>query len=172
MEEKISEAIIYADLQQQVVEGESLSEVERITEEFERHELGERQHLKDYKEIAEKTKNPMVKYLLNLIISDEEKHHGITHAMASTLRASLGWKAPSGEFGGLYDVIEEKEQLLKLTKEFIELEKSGISSYKEMLKRSEGYYRGLFALLLQMMIQDSEKHVYILSFLKGLLEEK
>ncbi|MFQ5917920.1 MAG: hypothetical protein ACE5I0_08945, partial [Candidatus Binatia bacterium] len=51
-----------------------ISAVEQLMNEFEHHEDQEGEFVTQYKEIAEKSKNPLIKFLLNLIISDEEKH--------------------------------------------------------------------------------------------------
>ncbi|MBI4489739.1 MAG: hypothetical protein HY694_11690 [Deltaproteobacteria bacterium] len=148
-----------------------ISEVERIANEFETHEIQEAKFTQSYKEIADKSKNSLVKFLLRLIISDEEKHHAVIHAIVSTLKGDLTWTKPEDAIRGLYNLREEKEELLKLTEDFIQLEKEGINEYKELIKASKGYYRGLFVLLLQSMIRDSEKHMEILEFLKQRLKE-
>lgn len=148
-----------------------ISEVERIANEFETHESQEAKFTQTYKEIAEKSKNPLVKFLLRLIISDEEKHHAVIHAIVSTLKGDLTWTKPEDSIRGLYNLREEKEELLKLTEDFIQLEKEGIKEYKDLIKACKGYYRGLFVLLLQSMIRDSEKHMEILEFLKQRLIE-
>jgi len=150
---------------------QEISEVERLMNEFEAHEGGEKQLLQRYKEIAEKSNNALIKFLLRLIISDEERHHAVTHAMVSTLRGDLTWTRPEDAIRGLYDLGEGREELLKLTEKFIEVEKEGIEEYKKLIKGSRHYYRGLFGLLLQSMIRDSEKHVEILEFLRQRLKE-
>ncbi|MCH7914674.1 MAG: hypothetical protein IH856_16850, partial [Deltaproteobacteria bacterium] len=68
---------------------------------------------------------------------------------------------------------EEKEnkELLKVTADFIKHEKEGIKDYKKLMKSSKGYYYGVFVLLLQSIIRDSEKHVEILEFLRRRLEK-
>ena len=152
-------------------ESPEISAVERLMNEFEAHEDGEKQLLHRYKETAEKSNNPLIRFLLRLIISDEEKHHAVTHAMVSTLRGDLTWTKPEEAIRGLYELGEGKEELLKLTEDFIEVEKEGIEEYKKLIKTSKGYYRGLFVLLLQSMIRDSEKHVEILEFLQQRLKE-
>lgn len=152
-------------------ESPEISEVERLMNEFEAHESQEGEFVKRYKEIAEKTENPVVRFLLRLIVSDEEKHHAATCAIVATLKGDLTWTKPEGALHGLYDLGEEKEELLSLTEDFIQLEKQGIRDYKELIKASKGYYRGLFVVLLQSMIRDSEKHVEILEFLRQRLKE-
>lgn len=149
----------------------AISEVERLANEFEAHESREQEFLKRYKDLAGKTDNRMVKLLLRMIISDEEKHHAITHAMASTLKGDLAWTSPADAIRGLYDLKAEKESLLGLTDEFIRVENEGIDEYRLLIKESKGYYRDLFALLFRSMIRDSEKHVEILQFLREALRK-
>ncbi|MFQ5903320.1 MAG: ferritin family protein [Candidatus Binatia bacterium] len=152
-------------------ESPGVSEVERIMNELEAHEGQEEKFTRRYKEIAGKSKNPFVRFLLQLIISDEEKHHAVTHAMVSTLKGGLTWTKPEGAISGLADLEGEKDELLKITEDFIKLEKGGIKEYRRLIKRSKGYYQGLFVLLIQSMIRDSEKHVEILEFLRQRLKE-
>ncbi|TAJ85199.1 hypothetical protein EPO44_16515 [bacterium] len=150
---------------------EEISEVERLMNEFEVHEGQEGKFVQRYKEIAEKSENPLIKFLLRLIVSDEEKHHAITHAMVSTLKGDLTWTKPAAAIRGLYELGKGKEELLKLTEDFIKVEKEGIEEYKKLIKTSKGYYGGLFALLFRSMVHDSEKHVEFLEFLRQRLKE-
>ncbi len=164
---------VYAMCAQEVREpgSDELSEVERLMNEFEVHEGYESDFTQRYKEISEKTANPLIRFLLRLIVADEEKHHAVTHAMASTLRGDLTWTKPEDAISGLYEMSESKEELLRLTEDFLEVEKRGIAEYKRLIKASKGYYQGLFSLLLRTMVHDSEKHVDILEFLRQRLKE-
>ena len=157
--------------QLQEADSEALSAVERLMEEFESHEAQEKKFADRYGEIAEESKNPLVKFLLQLIIADERKHHEITHAMVSTLRGTLTWTRPKDAIRDLADSGGKKGELLRLTEEFIQLEKEGIGEYKKLIKESKGYYRDLFVLLFQSMIRDSEKHKEILEYLRRRLKE-
>ena len=139
--------------------------------EMENHDLKEGDFIRSYKEIAQKTKDSSIKFLLQMIVSDEEKHHAVIHAMASSLKGSLTWTKPQDALPSGGEVGEERGELLKLTAEFIKHEKEGIKETKQLMKESKGYYRGLFPLLLQMMVYDSEKHVAVLDFLHKRLKE-
>lgn len=152
-------------------ESPEISSVELLVNGFEAHEMQEGRFVQRYKEIAERSGNPLIQFLLRLIISDEEKHHAIIHAMVSTLRGDLFWTRPEGAIRGLHDLGQEKEGLLGLTGQFIRVEKEGIKEYKKLIRASKGYYRNLFVLLLQSMIYDSEKHISILEFLRERLRE-
>jgi bacterioferritin (cytochrome b1) len=150
---------------------EEISEVERIMNEFEAHESQEGKFTRRYYEVAERSKNPLVKFLLGLIVSDEEKHQAVTHAMVSTLKGALTWTKREGAIEGFYELGQERDELLRLTEDFIRLERDGIREYKKLIKTSGQYYQGLFGLLLEMMIRDSEKHMEILEFLRQKLKE-
>ncbi len=148
-----------------------ISEAEQLMNEFEAHDGKEGEFIRCYKEIAEKSNNPLIKFLLQLIISDEEKHHAVIHAMASSLRGGLTWSKPWDAIPSLGELDEERRKLLKLTWDFIEHEKEGIREFKKLVKSSKGYYQGLFALLLKLIIHDSKKHVEVLEFLRQRLRE-
>ncbi|MGH7770549.1 MAG: hypothetical protein ACREQP_24110 [Candidatus Binatia bacterium] len=148
-----------------------ITEVERLLNEFESHETQEREFLRQYKEIAGDVRQPLIKFLLQLIISDEEKHHAVTHAMVATLKGDLNWTKPEDAIRGLYDLDGKKKELLAGTEQFIRTEKQGIQECKTLAKVSRRYYKGLFALLMGCMVHDSKKHVRILEFLRDRLRE-
>src|SRR3954463_3956274 len=105
---------IYAMMGKDIGEHDTseISEVERLVNELEAHEHQEGKFLKRYKEMAAKSDNRMIKFLLQMIVSDEEKHHAITRAMTATLKADLSWTHPENAMRGLYDLKGEKEKLL------------------------------------------------------------
>ena len=51
------------------------SEVERLMKEFESHETHEAVYVRRYREMFQRMQNPLVKFLLEVILADEEKHH-------------------------------------------------------------------------------------------------
>jgi len=143
-----------------------ISPVERLLNEFETHEAKEEESLKHYRKLLSKTPNPVTRFLLQLIISDEEKHRAVIHAMVATLRGSLMWTKPEGSLQGAADLAEANGQLRVSTDALIELEKEGIRECKTLVKESSGYYHGVFKILLDSMIRDSEKHIELLQYLK------
>jgi rubrerythrin len=148
-----------------------ISPVERLLNEFEAHEAKEEKSLEQYRKLLGRMLNPVTRFLLQLIISDEEKHRAVIHAMIATLRGSLTWTKPEGNLEGLADLGETNGQLRVSTDAFIELEKEGIRECKILVKDSSGYYHGVFKILLDSMIRDSEKHIELLEFLKEHLKE-
>ena len=143
-----------------------VSPIERLLNDFEAHELKEEKSIDDYKRLLKVMPNPMTKFLLQLIISDEEKHRAVVHAMVSTLKGSLTWTKPEASLEGGEDLGSANSELRSVTDAFIELEKEGVRECKALMKESSGYYHGVFKVLLDSMIRDSEKHIELLEFLK------
>ena len=149
-----------------------ISPVERLLNEFEAHEAKEEKSLEQYRTLMRGLPNPATKFILQLIISDEEKHRAVIHAMVATLKGSLTWTKPEGSLEGTADLSVLNGRLRSSTEEFIELEKEGIKECKTLMKESSGYYHGVFKILLDSMMRDSEKHIELLEFLKASLTEK
>jgi bacterioferritin (cytochrome b1) len=145
---------------------EGISPIERLLNEFEAHEAKEEKSIEIYKKTLGEMANPMTRFLLQMIVSDEEKHRAVIHSMVATLKGSLTWAKPAGSLEGGGDVAGVNGRLRAATEEFIRIEKEGIKEYKTLLKESGGYYHGLFKILLGSMMRDSEKHVELLEFLK------
>ena len=148
-----------------------ISPVERLLNEFEAHEAKEEKSLEQYPKLLSTMPNPVTRFLLQLIVSDEEKHRAVIHAMVATLRGSLMWNKPEGSLEGTADLAVTNGQLRVSTDAFIELEKEGIRECKTLVKESSGYYHGVFKILLDSMIKDSEKHIELLEFLKENLKD-
>lgn len=150
---------------------EGISPVEQLLNEFEAHEAAEEKALEHYRNALGSMPNPMTRFLMQLIVSDEEKHRAVIHAMAATLRGSLTWSKPAGSLEGTEDIGAINDKLRGVTDEFIALEKQSVKEYKALAAESSGYYHGLFKILLDSMVRDSEKHIEILEFLRKTLKD-
>ncbi len=168
MEELADVNVIYDWLKS----GNEISAIERLLNEFEAHENKEEKSLEQYRSVIGDIKNPVNRFVLQLIVSDEEKHRAVVHAMVATLKGSLTWTKPAGSLEGDPDSTAANRKLLAISAEIIKLEREGIKEYKTLLKASEDYYHGLFKILLSAMIRDSEKHAELLEFLRERLKEQ
>ncbi len=167
------EALIFGSEGLQRRQASDISEIEKLMNQFDAHEDLEGEFVQRYREIKEKSQNPLIKFLFQLIISDEEKHRATIHAIATTLKADITWTHPEDALRGFSELNKDTEnkELLNITMDFIQHEKEGIKEYKKLSKSSKNYYRGLFNLLLKSIIRDSEKHVEILDFIRRRLKE-
>ena len=145
---------------------------EHIVNQFFAHEKKEQEFLVEYRAIVNRHDNPLVKFLLKLIIADEEKHHNVVSTITSALQADLTGINNGTDMPRLGSISEEKkDDLLRLTGEFIKAEKETIIEYEALMKKSQGYHKGLLVLLLRTIIHDSEKHLMILNFIDEKLKE-
>lgn len=142
------------------------SQAERLLNELEAHEQKEEKFIEGYRKILADVRNPVTCFVIQMVLSDEEKHRGVIHSMVSTLKGSLTWTKPEGTLEGAADDAAINRELLAVTDQFIEVEKSGIREYKLLLKDIVDYYQGLFGILVSSMIRDSEKHVELLEFIR------
>ncbi len=79
---------------------EGISPIERLLNEFEAHEAKEEKSLEIYKKSLGEIANPMTRFVIQMIVSDEEKHRAVVHAMVATLKGSLTWTKPAGSLEG------------------------------------------------------------------------
>ena len=145
-----------------------ISPIEQLLNELQTHEAKEQRSIDDYKLLMDAVHNPRAKFLLQLIISDEEKHRAMIHAMITTMKGSLTWTKPEGalEAG---DQATVNNHLQAATEQLIHEEREGIRECKALSNRTARYYQGVFSVLLDAMARDSEKHVELLEFLKQTL---
>src|SRR5215467_6743255 len=117
------------------------SEVERLMNEFESHEMHEAVYVRRYRELFLRLQNPLVKFLLELILADEEKHHTVLQSMTSTLKGAVTWTRFENALEGLYNLGQQKDEILKVTEEFIRAEKKEIVEYRKLMRATKRYYQ-------------------------------
>lgn len=148
------------------------SAFERMLSQFAAHEKTEHVFLDEYREVLARHDNPLVKFLLQFIIADEDRHHEVMRTLTSALQTDLTGINTGVAMPRLGVISEsEKDDLLAMTGDFIKEEKATIKDYQSLLKQSQGYHKGLLALMLKTIIHDSEKHVMILEFIDEKLRE-
>ena len=79
---------------------EEVSPVEKLLNEFEAHEAKEAWSIDYYKKTLSRMPNSVTRFLMQLIVSDEEKHRAVIHAMVATLKGSLTWTKPADSLEG------------------------------------------------------------------------
>lgn len=72
-----------------IPESPEFSSVQRLMNEFQSHASHEQGWLSSYQEIARETVDPLIRFLLGLIVADEERHHELMGRMISKLKDEL-----------------------------------------------------------------------------------
>ena len=155
-----------------VPESPEFSSVQRLMNEFQSHADHEQEWLASYETIAKEASDPLIRFLLGLIVADEQRHHELTSRMITKLKDELAWTRAEGLSRRVYAKGVKRTRLLSSVERFLEAERKGIKEYGALKKASQGLYRDVFALLYTTMIHDSHKHIGILEFLRGKLSAK
>lgn len=155
-----------------IPESPEFSSVQRLMNEFQSHASQEERWLSRYQEIANETSDPQIRFLLGLIVADEEKHHELTARMISKLKDELAWTRSTGNARRASESAEKAKGLMASVEKFLDAERRAINEYERLKKESQGLYRNVFALLYTTMIHDSRKHLDILKFLRLKLKDR
>jgi hypothetical protein len=155
-----------------IPESPEFSAVQRLMHEFQTHESDEARWLAIYRKLAHESEDPLIRFLLNLIIADEERHHEIISHIVSGLEDELA--LTSSEKGVVKPPEQDKraKDFLATVERLLVVERDGIGEYEKLVKTTEGFHQDLFGMLCRTMIQDSLKHIGILDFLKLKLREQ
>lgn len=145
---------------------------ERLLLLFEAHTAAEADTLATYRRLVEASGDSLTGFIVRLIIDDEERHHELLDRMIVSLRrAQLGTFWPQVMPTDTAPPWAELDELIATTRARIREERRGISELRRIARQDDRLYSGLFAVLLQTMIRDSEKHELLLRFLLKRLED-
>lgn len=154
-----------------VPESPEFSSVQRLMNEFQSHARHEERWLEEYRQAAQESTDPLIRFLLELIVTDEMRHHELTNRMITKLKDELAWTRAEGTTRRRDVGQAKKKSLLASVERFLDAEREGIEKYEQLKETSHGLYRDVFALLHSTMIHDSQKHIGILEFLRQKLQE-
>ena len=152
-------------------ESPEFSAVQRLMHEFQTHENEEGRWLSIYKKVADGSQDPLIRFLLSLIIADEARHRELMGRMVSLLKDDLAWTRAEVSTSENRKAEKNDAKLLAMVGRFLEMERRGIREYEKLIRTSQGFHQGLFTLLCKTMIHDSLKHIGILEFVGLKLRE-
>ncbi|MBI4491867.1 MAG: universal stress protein, partial [Chloroflexi bacterium] len=146
--------------------------LQRMLDALGAHIAAETDSLAAYRQLAETIPDPMVALLLRLVIDDEERHHRLLARMAGSLCSDLRWaRAAEALPTGPARRGEMAAEAVAALEAFIQEEQEGARHLRHLACQEAHFHDGLFALLLEVMAMDSEKHERVLHFvLERLLE--
>ena len=82
-----------------IPESPEFSSVQRLMNEIQSQTIQEERWLSRYREIARESTDPLIRFLLGLIVADEERHHELTSRMISKLKDELSSSRPGNPLG-------------------------------------------------------------------------
>ena len=141
----------------------------RITHAFEAHVREETLFLQAYEELCQSVEDPGTRFLIDLILEDERRHHDLFRELADAARSLEPGK------GGLVapdPSPEEARRILEPTQRFLEAELEDRRHLRELAKELDGTADSLWRLLIELMDLDTRKHVAILEHLEQRLRDR
>lgn len=147
------------------------SPVERLFAQLEAHERDEAEVLKDYEAAAKGAPDAGFRYLMGLVLEDEERHHRLSQAMADEVGNSLIWLHNEQPLPDVKPTPEARQSLLAQTEQFLRIERQGEQQLAELHHQVKDLHAGLLELIVDMMRADTHKHIRILEYIKKHLHD-
>ena len=139
--------------------------VERLQLVIETHAAGEEDHIAGYRRLGTLSGDLVTGMLVDLVLEDEERHHGLLRRMAARLRDDIEMTRSTASLPASAPPENTSATLLALTREYAEDERKGARVLRGLAKQASGLYGGVFSLLLETMARDSEKHERVMRFI-------
>jgi rubrerythrin len=145
---------------------------ERLVRALEAHASAEAHDLADCQALVQRSDDPYVKLLFDLIIDDQQRHQALLQSMVRHLQdgseaASMPTVNSSGDSPQLSTV-----ELAAALRDLIRNDHEGARHLRHIGRQDTTVYDGLYSLLLEAIARDSEKHAVILRFLLARLERR
>ncbi len=131
------------------------------------HIATERGLLEEYSDIADGTESKAFRYLVNLLIEDEIRHHRIFSELAESLETIALMKAKEPTVPFIDFVHADRDAVFEATERLLEHEREDARELKRLQRefRDTKDY-SLNSLLVELMQRDTQKHIAILRFVR------
>ncbi|MGD0084691.1 MAG: hypothetical protein ABSD78_16090 [Acidimicrobiales bacterium] len=129
------------------------------------HAKSEEHAQSEYRSIADSTPEHDVRFLIELILEDEIRHHRLIAQLSDALRSlvkgandpPIPWLSPQ----------RPRPELLAATKEFLAAERDDLKELKRLQKELRPVEdTTLWALVVRLLVLDTGKHIEILRFIE------
>ncbi len=129
------------------------------------HIVQERGILAEYVNAAKETESEALAYLINLLIEDERRHHGLFKQLAQSLKSDAELRSGSPEVPRMDFDRENRAEVLEVTGRLLKREENDLRELKRLRKElSDVKDTTLWGLLVELMERDTDKHIAILRF--------
>lgn len=125
--------------------------------------LDEYQTLADDDEIP-----PAFAYLARIILDDEVRHHRIFDDLAENMRQMVEASDDRSPIPSLRGLHTDRVRIQRLTEKLLEVERGDERELKDLAKRLKDFEKvTLWGLLIEIMLDDTRKHIKILRFIQA-----
>jgi hypothetical protein len=143
------------------------SPLERLQDTFTAHVGAETATVTAYRQLADTAQDPVLALLMQMVVDDEARHHGLLDRMAARLKASLEWtKVARALPTGAEDTGAPTPGLVAGLETYAQQDEEGARHLRRLAAEHADLYDGLFGLILETMALYSDKHARILRYLE------
>jgi hypothetical protein len=138
----------------------------RLVEHLARHGKDEGAMLERYQHFADTSPSAATRYLVKLLMEDEHRHHRILAEIANAAAWGWGDNSPEPAVPDLHGHAAETPEMVAATRELLAAEEEDKRELDRLKHELKPYAdTTLWALLVDLMILDTEKHARILRFI-------
>jgi len=122
---------------------------------------------------ANEDRSSAFRYLAAMILEDERRHHQTFADLAETIRAMGELRSDDDPIPRVSGLRHDKEAILALTERLLAVERGDAKELKKLAKDLKSFEdTTMWVLLVDLMRDDTEKHIKILKFIRDQAKEK
>lgn len=140
-------------------------DTEELVTRVARHGAEEGALLAEYARLVATASSPAVRYLMELILADERRHHRTLAEMATAMAWGHFGSGPATATPALDGAASLDEELARATRRLLEHERQDHTELVRLRRNLRPYaHTTMWTLLVDLMIADTDKHQQILAF--------
>jgi len=124
--------------------------------------------LAEYQQIAEdESTSPAFRYLAQMILADEHRHHALFDDLATTIRQTAEFRDEDMPIPSLAGLRRDRDRIADITERLLKSERDDSRSLDDLRKKLKDVRdTTLWDLLVEIMQHDTDKHIKILRFVR------
>ena len=138
------------------------------------HGQAEGEILAEYQTLAnDEDMSPAFRYLARLILDDEVRHHQIFDDLAASMKAQLDHDYDEQPIPSLRGFHADEFRIKRVTDDLLRIEREDLRELKEFSKQLKEFRTvSLWTFLIELMLDDTKKHIKILEFIRDRAEDQ
>lgn len=130
--------------------------------------------LDEYRQLAnDADMSPAFRYLAQMILDDEVRHHRIFDDLAATMSAQRNGDDIEPPIPSLSGLHADHVRITLVTDELLRIERDDLRELKEFAKQFKELGKvSLWGFLIDLMLDDTKKHIKILEYLRDRAEDQ
>jgi hypothetical protein len=145
-----------------------------VYEHLSSHGQVEGEILDEYEQLAnDEDMSPAFRYLARMILDDETRHHQIFDDLATTMRVLREDGRDEPPVPSLRGFHADRHRITRVSEHLLRIERADLRELKEFSKELKELRKvTLWSFLIELMIDDTKKHIKILEFIRDRAEDQ